>query len=488
MDKAHNYLAIDLGAESGRLIVGSIGDDRLAIEETHRFPNHAVTLPDGLYWDILRLWSDIKTGIAISSQKFSKKISSIALDTWGVDFALLGQQDLLLANPTHYRDLRTDGILEEAFKRIPRETIYESTGIQFMQINTLYQLFSMVLSKSPILQMAEHFLTIPDLFNFWLCGSKQNEFTIATTTQCLNPLTGDWAYGLLEQLGIPTHIFSEIIRPGAELGTLRTSLAEEIDLDRIPIVAGACHDTGSAVVAIPAENDKFAWISSGTWSIMGVISPKPVINADSLACNFTNEGAVFDTWRLSKNIIGLWLVQECKREWGVSYDEITQMARESQAFKAVIDVDDELFLHHGDMPTKIRRYCAETHQAVPETRGEIVRVALESLALKYRLVLGQLENLIGDKLETIHIIGGGTKNKLLNQLAADATGRNIITGPVEATAIGNVVMQAIALGHLDTLDDARSLIRRSFEVTHYHPQPDSRWDDAYVRLLEGSKK
>jgi sugar (pentulose or hexulose) kinase len=346
----------------------------------------------------------------------------------------------------------------------------------------------MVLSKSPILQMAEHFLTIPDLFNFWLCGSKKCEFTIATTTQCLNPITGDWAYGLLEQLAIPTHIFPEIIRPGGKLGTLRASLAEETDLDRIPIIAAACHDTGSAVVAIPAENDKFAWISSGTWSIMGVISPKPVINADSLACNFTNEGAVFDSWRLSKNIIGLWLVQECKREWGVSYDEITQLAKDAQSFKAVIDVDDELFLHHGDMPAKIRRYCAETHQAVPETRGEIVRVALESLALKYRLVLGQLENLIGEKLETIHIIGGGTKNVLLNQLAADATGRNIITGPVEATAIGNVIMQAIALGHLETLDDARALIRRSFEVTHYHPNSDPRWDDAYAQLLEGRKK
>lgn len=488
MMEAQNYLAIDLGAESGRSIVGSMSNERLVIEETHRFPNCSVLLPSGLHWDILRLWSDIKTGIGISSEKFSKKISSIALDTWGVDFALLDQQDLLLSNPFHYRDLRTDGMLEEAFKRVPREEIYESTGIQFMQINTLYQLFSMVISGSPLLNIASRFLTTPDLFNFWMCGSKQSEFTIATTTQCLNPLTKQWAYPLLEKLGIPTHIFPDVVQPGTLLGSIRPSLAEETNVGQIPIVATACHDTGSAVVAVPAESEDFAWISSGTWSIMGVNAPQAVINQDSLAFNFTNEGGAFGTWRLSKNIIGLWLVQECKREWDMSYDEITQLARAAQPFMAVIDVDDERFLHHGNMPVKIRQYCADSHQPLPETPGEIVRVVLESLALKYRLVLTQLEKLVGKRLDTIHIIGGGTKNTLLNQLAADATGRRIITGPVEATAIGNVIMQAIALGHLSSLDEARALVRKSFDVVHYHSSPDPRWDEHYNRLLEGNKR
>jgi len=488
MANAKNYLAIDLGAESGRAIVGSITDERLVIEETHRFPNCPVVLPSGLHWDVLRLWSDIKTGIGVSSEKFSQKISSIALDTWGVDFALLDHQDLLLSNPFHYRDLRTDGMLEEAFKRVAREEIYESTGIQFMKINTLYQLLSMVISQSSVIDVAACFLNIPDLFNYWLCGSKRSEFTIATTTQCLNPYSKNWAYDLLERLEIPTQIFPDVVQPGTILGTIWDSLAEETNLDRIPIIAPACHDTGSAVVAIPAENEQFAWISSGTWSIMGIVSSQPVVNRDSLAYNFTNEGGVFDTWRLSKNIMGLWLVQECKREWDMTYDVITSLAKEAPAFTGVIDVDDEIFLHPGDMPAKIQQYCLKTHQMVPETPGAITRIVLESLALKYRLVLTQLENLVGHTLDPIHIIGGGTKNKLLNQLTADATGRRVITGPVEATAIGNVIMQAIALGDLTSLSDARPLISASFDVEEYHPKPDPRWDELYSVLVEGATK
>lgn len=488
MNDKHHYLAIDLGAESGRSIVGSLSEDGLEIEETHRFPNHPVCLPSGLHWDVLRLWADIKTSLGISSQKFSKKIKSIAVDTWGVDFALLDQQDSLLANPFHYRDKRTDGILEEAFKRVPKDIIYDATGIQFLQLNTLYQLLSMVISRSPILNIAELLLTTPDLFNFWLCGSKVSEFTIATTTQCLNPSTNTWAFELLEKFEIPTHIFANIVQPGTILGEIRPSLADETSMDGIPIIAPACHDTGSAVVAIPAENESFAWISSGTWSVMGILSPHAVINPASFGFNFTNEGGAFGKWRLSKNIMGLWLIQECKREWNLSYDEITLLAKQAPAFKAAIDVDAEIFLHPGDMPAKIRQYCAETGQYVPETQGEIARIALESLALKYRLVLEQLEKLTGKTLDSIHIIGGGTKNTLLNQLTANATGRSVITGPIEATAIGNVIMQAIGLGHLDSLDDARALIRTSFEVAYYDPIPDTRWDVVYDQFLEGINK
>ena len=484
MKNAHKYLAIDLGAESGRTIVGSVTDERLVIEETHRFPNQPVNLPSGLHWDVLRQWSDIKMGIGISSEKFAKNINSIALDTWGVDFALLDRQDVLLSNPVHYRDNRTDGMMAEAFKHIPRKEIYKSTGIQFMKLNTLYQLLSMVISKSPILDIADCLLMMPDLFNYWLCGSKQIEFSIATTTQCFNPKTMNWAYELLESLDIPAHIFQEVIHPGTILGSLRNSLADEINLGQVPIVAPACHDTGSAVVAIPAENEQFAWISSGTWSIMGIVSPDPVISDKSLDYNFTNEGGAQDTWRFSKNIMGLWLVQECKREWDMTYDEITRLARSAQGGKCVIDVDDEVFLPPGDMPERIRQYCLREKQPVPETPGEMIRAVLESLALKYRLVLNQLESLVGCTLNPIHIIGGGTKNKLLNQLTADATGRTVITGPVEATAIGNVVMQAIALGQFDSLSDARSVIKVSFDVEAYHPQPDSRWDELYSNLFE----
>lgn len=483
MKNNRNYLAIDLGAESGRTIVGSVTGDRLNIEETHRFSNRPVFTREGLQWDVLRLWSDIKTGIGVSSERFSKEIHSIAVDTWGVDFALLDKQGSLISNPFHYRDRRTLGMVEAAFGMVPKKVIYESTGIQFLQLNTLYQLLSLVVSKSPLLQVAERFLMLPDFFNYWLCGSQKSEFTIATTSQCLSPNTGDWAVDLLEKFAIPTKIFPEIIQPGEILGSIHEPLARETNLGNIPITAVACHDTGSAVAAIPAEIEKFAWISSGTWSIMGVVSPKPVINDLSLAFNFSNEGGVFGSWRLSKNIIGLWLIQECKREWGLSYDEIAQMAQEAHAFKAVIDVDDNLFLHPNDIPMKIQRYCAETGQGTPETRGEIARVALESLALKYRFVINQLENLLVEKIEVIHIIGGGTKNKLLNQLAADATGKIVIAGPVEATAVGNVIMQAIALGDLANLEEARALIKSSFDVTYYHPCMDTRWDINYAKLL-----
>lgn len=487
MKNHRNYLAVDLGAESGRTIIGSIKGNRLTIEETHRFLNQPVHTPEGMQWDILRLWADIKKGIEISSDKTSKTITSIALDTWGVDFALLDRKGSLLSNPFHYRDERTNGMMKAAFKLVPKEIIYETTGNQFLELNTLYQLFSMAVNQSPLLHTSERFLTTPDFFNYWLCGSQKSEFTISTTTQCLNPKTGTWAFDLLEQLSIPVKIFPEIVQPGTILGPIRKSLARETHVNNIPVVAVAGHDTGSAVAAIPAENRNFAWISSGTWSIMGVVSVVPVISQKSLAYNFTNEGGVEGLWRLSKNVTGLWLVQECKREWGLSYDEITQLAQDAEPFMSVVDTDDKLFLLPKDMPEKIRRYCANTDQKIPETRGDIVRVALESLALKYRHVINQLEDLLDKKIEIIHIIGGGTKNKLLNQLAADATGKMIIAGPVEATAVGNVIMQAIALGDLKNLEEARELIRMSFETTHYYPHPDNRWDINYEKLLSMNK-
>jgi rhamnulokinase len=372
---------------------------------------------------------------------------------------------------------------------MPRSEIFSNTGIQFMQINTLYQLFAMAQQKSPLFDVAKTFVMIPDLFNFWLSGEITNEFTDATTSQCLDPRTLRWATPVLDALNIPSHLFHPVTEPGTSIGTLLPQVAEETGAGGVRIVVPACHDTGSAVAAVPARNQDFAWISSGTWSIMGAEVREPSLTEKALEYNFTNEGGVFGTWRLSKNIMGLWHVQECKRTWfhqgdDLSYDEITRLAFEARPFLAVIDPDDNRFLHPGDMPERIRKYCQETNQAVPQTKGEIIRVALESLALKYRWVLEKLEELAGKEFAPIHIIGGGTKNRLLNQFTANATNRVVVSGPVEATAIGNVLMQAIGLGHLASLSEARAVVRASFEVEEYQPARHDDWDEAYSRLLK----
>ena len=485
--KARNYLAIDLGAESGRTIVGSLTEGKLTLSETHRFVNGPVRVNDGVHWDVLRLWSDIKTGIGITSSKFDQ-IESIGLDTWGVDFALLDKNNSLLSNPFHYRDVRTDGMLDKAFKDVPRAEIFSNTGIQFMQINTLYQLLALVRKQDPLLDVAQTFLTIPDLFNFWLTGELTNEFTNATTTQCFNPATREWAIPMMERMNIPTHLFRSVTEPGTVLGELAPQDIRLSSSKSTFVVLPACHDTGSAVVAVPAKNEDFAWLSSGTWSVMGAEVHEPCLTEEALVYNFTNEGGVFGTWRLSKNIMGLWLVQECRREWmrqgdELSFDALTEAAAKSEAFLSVIDPDDVEFLHPGDMPSRIQKFCQDTDQPMPQTKGQILRVALESIALKYRFVLERLEELSGKHLDPLHIIGGGTQNRLLNQFTADATKRTVVTGPVEATAIGNVLMQAIGLKYLGSLSDAREVVRSSFDVEEYHPKPDSGWDKAYAKLL-----
>lgn len=487
MVERRNYLAIDLGAESGRTILGRLQDGKLSLTETHRFPNDPVRLPDGMHWDVLRLWSDIKEGIGRSSTVVDDPLESIGLDTWAVDFTLLDRNGGLLGNPFHYRDARTDNMLAEAFERMPRSEIFAHTGIQFMQLNTLYQLIATARTNPSLFEAAKTFVTIPDLFNYWLTGEVTNEFTNATTTQCFDPRKRDWSTPVLDAFNIPSRLFLPVTEPGTQIGTLTLPVAEETGTGAVPVILPACHDTGSAVVAVPAENEDFAWLSSGTWSIMGVEAGSPIVNEKALAYNFTNEGGVFGTWRFSKNIMGLWLVQECRREWSrqgqdLSYDEITRLAAESDAFLAVIDPDDDVFLHPGDMPARIQKYCAETGQPVPGTKGQILRVALESIALKYRLVLERLEELTGKHLDPIHIIGGGTKNRLLNQFSADSTGRTVISGPVEATAIGNLLMQAIGMNHLGSLAEARQIVRTSFEPEVYEPKRTSAWEEAYACL------
>jgi len=460
----------------------------LSLKEVHRFENSPVRLHDGIHWDILRLWKDIQEGIALASRQSSDLITSVGLDTWGVDFGLLDQQGCLIGNPFHYRDNRTDGMLEEAYKRMPREQIFAFTGIQFMQLNTLFQLLSMVENRSPWLGIATTLLTMPDLFNYWLTGEIASEFSIATTTQCYDPHRQNWCEPLLSAMGIPLSIFPKIIPPGTILGKIRREIGEVVKNPELIVVAPACHDTGSAVAAVPASGDNFAWISSGTWSIMGINSPVPIINSQTLADNFTNEGGVNNLFRFSKNITGLWLVQQCRRTWDAagkdfSYTTLTEMAAQSSRHSAVVDPDHDDFMKPGDMPTRIREYCKRTSQTVPESEGAVIRTALEGLALKYRWVLEKIEALTKTNIEKIHIIGGGTQNRLLSQFTADVTRREVITGPIEATAIGNILTQAIAAGDIQSQDEAKQVIMNSFEPETFTPKDISGWDDAYSKLL-----
>ena len=488
MAHTRNYLALDLGASSGRALLCQFDGEKLAVSEAHRFANGPARVFGSLYWDALQLWSEIKTGIARASQEGATELAGVGLDTWGVDFALLDRQGALLGNPFHYRDARTDGMFEEAFQRMPRDQIFEQTGIQFLQLNTLYQLLSMVISRSPLLETAETLLTIPSLFHYWLSGRMATEFSHATTTQCYDPRKRSWAYPVLDAMAIPSKIFGEIVPAGTVLGPLLASVADEICVPPMPIIAPATHDTGSAVAAVPASAPGFAWISSGTWSIMGAELDEPLINAQSLAYNMTNEGGPNYTYRFCKNIIGLWLLQESRRTWAAhgqqfSYEDLTQLAARADRHLAVIDADHLDFMKPGDMPARIQAYCRRTGQVVPETKGAVVRCVLEGIALKYRMVLEGVEAIIGHRLDPVYIVGGGTQNRLLSQFAADALGRRVITGPVEATATGNALVQAIALRDIGSLAEAREVVRKSFDLLSFEPGDTSGWDDAYARLL-----
>lgn len=487
MSTAH-FAAIDLGAESGRVVLGSVSDARLELRELHRFPNGPTRTLDELHWDVLRLWTEMKTGVG-KAMKEAGELRGIGIDTWGVDFGLLDAKDGLLGNPFHYRDARTNDILEKAFAIVPREEIFRQTGIQFMQFNTVFQLLAMKLAGAPQLDAARSLLMMPDLFNYWFTGRKCNEFTDATTTQAYDPRKGTWAKDLLGRLGIPDRIFGEIVPAGTVLGNVTSSVKEEIGGD-VKVIAPATHDTGSAVAAVPASGGKgWAFLSSGTWSLMGMEVDAPIINDLSTRYNFTNEGGVGGTFRFLKNIMGLWLVQECRRTWergGISYDyaKLTEMAAAATPFTAVLDPDEPTFLAPGDMPSRIRDYCRKTAQKQPEAPGEFVRSCLESLALTYRQTLARIEECTGRRAETIHIVGGGTQNRLLCQWAADATGRTVVAGPIEATAAGNIAVQAIATGVLRNLGEARDLIRRSFDVIVYEPKETARWDEPYAKFLK----
>ncbi len=473
-----HVIAVDLGAESGRVMRVGFDGAALSLAEVYRFPNVPVEVRGTLYWDVLRLWQAITTGIQAAGEAAAAgKAAGIGVDTWGVDFALLDRDGNLLANPVHYRDSRTDGLMDWVFERVPRRAVFQRTGIQFMQLNTLYQLAALVRAGSPLLDYAETLLTIPNLLNYWLCGARLNEFTHATTTQCFNPLLADWDRATLEPLGIPADLFAPVAQPGTQIGQYQG----------IPVILPATHDTGSAVVAVPARTPNFAYLSSGTWSLIGLEVTEPVIDDRSYAANVTNEGGVGGTYRLLKNVMGLWLAQQCRFTWRgegqeYSWDELTAAAADAPPFRCLIDPDDPAFLPPGDMPARIREYCRRTGQPAPETVGQFMRAVYESLALKYRHALDQLTTLAGRPVDRLHIIGGGARATILCQMTADATGQTVVAGPYEATALGNGIVQLITLGRIADVAQARALLSDTTEeIAIYEPQATA-WDEAYGRF------
>ncbi|HSV75380.1 MAG TPA: rhamnulokinase family protein [Chthonomonadales bacterium] len=488
MADSGRFLTFDLGAESGRAVLGTIDGGRLELDVVHRFPNEPQRVLHRFHWDTLRLFAEIKSGLARCVREKGADLDGIGIDTWGVDFALLDANDDLLGLPYHYRDHRTDGVVEKTFAIVPREDVYNATGIQVMQLNSLYQLMAMRLSGSPLLEQARTFLMTPDLLHFWLTGCKAVEFTNATTTQCYDPRAGDWARGMLDRLGIPHHFLGEIVPPGTRLGPLHPTVREETGAGDTMVIAPATHDTGSAVAAAPAEGDAgWAYISCGTWSLVGLEAPAPVITPKSLAYNLTNEGGVNGTFRLLRNVMGLWILQQCRRAWeragsSYSYEELATLSASARPFAAIVDPDDPGFLNPPDMPAAIDAVCRRTGQQAPGGVAATVRCIVESLAMKYRWVIERLEDVSGKRIETVHLIGGGSQNRLLCQATADCTGLRVLAGPIEATAIGNVLVQAMAAGVVGDLRDARAMVRRSFSLIEYMPREVDAWAEPYARF------
>ena len=470
-----NYLAVDLGAESGRVMIGSIVNDTLSLRQAHRFSNGPVEENGTLRWDFKALMSEIKTGLKKAIAECGGDVAGIGVDSWGVDFGLIGKDGTLLEKPYHYRDSRTHGMIEKACDLMGKRKLYDNSGIQFMPFNSVYQLLAMRLAKSPVLEKAEKLIFIADLVSYELCGQVFAEYSLASTSQMMDMHTGQWSSAILKGLTLPVRLLPKIVPTGTPVGKLTDAVAKELGCKPIPVIAAGSHDTACAVVGVPAKKGtQWAYLSSGTWSLMGIESPKAVINDTTFEFMFTNEGGVGNTIRLLKNIMGLWLVQECRRQWEregsvLDYAQITEMAQKAKPFAAKLDPDYGDFLAPGDMPNKINRYLESTGQKRIEDKGQLVRVILESLARRYRGVLKQLEQMKGRKIDVLHIVGGGIQNELLSQLTADATGCTVVAGPVEATANGNILVQAIATGQIASLDKARQILANSVELKTYTP-------------------
>jgi rhamnulokinase len=484
---ASHHLAFDLGAESGRAVLGTLDAGKLTVHEVRRFPNTPLSLAGHIHWNVYALFDEMKGAMKDAAAAIGRRPASLAVDTWGVDFGLLAKDGSLLGLPFCYRDHRNAGAMEDYLKIVPRTPLYEATGIQFLPFNSLFQVYAMVRDRAPLLDAATDLLFMPDLFNFLLTGRKAAEATIASTSQFLDPRTRAWIPGLFQAMGLSKKILHDIVAPGVILADVAEEVAAATGFRHVPVVATASHDTAAAVAAVPAEGSGWAYISSGTWSLVGVEEPSPIISEASLDANFTNEGGVGGTTRFLKNVSGLWLVQGCRKSWSaaspVTYEELTRAAAEAPPFAALIDPDDPAFLNPTDMPEAIEDYCRRTGQKPPATRGALVRSLLESLALKYRQVIEQLERVLGRPIGKIHVIGGGSRNEVLCQLTADATRRTVVAGPAEATAIGNILVQAMALGRIASPAEIRSVIRESFELRTYVPSgPSGAWDSAGARF------
>ena len=484
-------LAFDFGASSGRAMLAVFQDGKITTEEIHRFSNDPVPVNGVLYWDVLRLYHEIRTAISLAVNRGG--FDAIGIDTWGVDFGLLDAKGNLLGNPVHYRDPRTNTIPDEVFKLVPKEEIYRHTGIQFMHFNTIYQLYYLVTREPEMLSRCETMLQIPDLFAYFLTGVRKGERTNASTTNLYNPMTHDWDRELCAKLGIPERILPELIDAGESYGPLRPELCEELGCQPVPVIAVGTHDTAAAVVSAPATEKDFVYISCGTWSLFGTENDCPVINEESVEANFTNEGGYGGTIRFLKNIMGLWLIQESRRQWkregeDVSFNQLEQEALASEPFCSFIDVDHPYFESPGNLPGNVVRYCRETGQLVPQTRGEIMRCIYQSLAMKYRYTFENLQRLTGRKYHAIHILGGGIKDGLLCRMTAAACGVEVLAGPAEATVTGNIAVQLIHLGEIEDLWQARKVIRDSVPVTSYQPENPEEWDAHYQKYLKAIGK
>ena len=486
MQKNH-FLAFDLGASSGRAILGSLEKGKLQLTEVHRFENQMQYINGHFFWNIFSLFNELKTGLKKCIQEHGVQPDSIGVDTWGVDFVHLNKEGMIISLPFAYRDSRTDTSMDDLFQVVPKEEVYLQTGIQFMQFNSLFQLFSMVKDQSSLLEITDKILFIPDALNYLFSGEAVTEFTIASTSQMIVPGKKEWQSPLLKKVGISESQLTDIVEPGTVIGKIKSDVAQETGSDTIPVVAVAGHDTASAIVSVPANDKNYAYISSGTWSLMGIESEIPLVSEQTLKMNYTNEGGVEGTTRFLKNIMGMWLIQECRRTWleekKYSWDEMVQLAKKSEPFKFLINPDDSIFLNPGDMPKAITEYCEKTGQDKPKSHAEIIRCVYDSLALKYRFTLEQIRIVSQQPIEKIHIIGGGANNRFLNQLTADATKLQVIAGPTEATATGNILVQAKALGALQSLTEMREVVQASFEVEEFSPSPDLDWDSAYTKYL-----
>lgn len=488
MDRNY-FLAFDLGASSGRAILGILSNGKLELKEIHRFVNQMQCINGHYFWNIFSLFNELKTGLKKCVREYGIQPESIGVDTWGVDFVHLNREGMILSLPFAYRDSRTNTSMNDLFQVVPASEVYARTGIQFMQFNSLFQLFSMVKDKASLLEITDSILFMPDAFNYLFTGLKKSEFSIASTSQMIVPGTCRWDTELLEKAGIPTNILQEIILPGTILGNLQNDIARETGSKAVPVIAVAAHDTGSAVVSVPGAGDNFVYLSSGTWSIMGIESKVPIISEQTRQLNFTNEGGVDGTTRFLKNIMGMWLIQEVQRIWegeGTKYSwtEMVELARQAEPFRFLINPDDPMFLNPRDMTQAVRDYCYQTAQGTPQSHGETIRCIYDSLALKYRYTLEQIRLVSDQPIEVIHIIGGGANNDFLNQLTADATGLKVIAGPTEATAIGNIMVQAKALGCVDSVNQIRQIVADSFDLVKYAPSKELDWEGTYSRYLD----